>query len=44
LKEYIAVMCIYPGPTDTRMAAGMEMHATFLEHPQKLAETFAAMS
>ena len=24
-KEGIAVMCIYPGPTDTRMAAGMAM-------------------
>ena len=74
-KEGIAVMCIYPGPTDTRMAEGMEMdkptpasvsekafialnqgqlevfpddfakqmYATFLEQPQKLAETFAAM-
>ncbi|MFT4907762.1 MAG: NAD(P)-dependent dehydrogenase (short-subunit alcohol dehydrogenase family) [Oleispira sp.] len=75
LKDDIAVMCIYPGPTDTRMAAGMEMdkpapvsvsekafialsqgqlevfpddfakqmYATFLEHPQQLAKTFAAM-
>lgn len=73
--ENISVMCVYPGPTDTRMAAGMEMdkpaaitvseksfvalnegqlevfpddfakqmYATFLEQPQKLAETFAAM-
>ena len=24
-KEGIIVMCVYPGPTDTRMAAGMEM-------------------
>lgn len=73
--DKISVMCVYPGPTDTRMAAGMEMdkpaaisvsekafaalnegqlevfpddfakqmYATFLDQPQKLAETFAAM-
>lgn len=71
----IAVVCVYPGPTDTRMAEGMEMdkpapvtvskktflalnnnqfevfpddfakqmYATFLDNPQKLAQTFAAM-
>lgn len=74
-KDNISVVCVYPGPTDTRMAAGMEMdkpsaasvsenvfkslsagqmevfpddfskqmHATFLDNPQKLAQTFAAM-
>lgn len=74
-NDNIQVMCVYPGPTDTRMAAGMEMdkpsavsvsekalaalkvnqlelfpddfakqmYATFLESPEKLAQTFAAM-
>ncbi len=73
--DNVQVMCVYPGPTDTRMAAGMEMekpsaasvseisfqalsesqmdvfpddfakqmYATFLDSPEKLAQTFAAM-
>ena len=40
-KEGIAVVCVYPGPTDTRMAAGMEMDKP---HPDTVAQkTFTSL-
>lgn len=49
----ISVVCVYPGPTDTRMAEGQvevfpddfakQMYSTFLDQLQKLAQVFATM-
>lgn len=41
-KDGIQVVCVYPGPTDTRMAAGMEMDKP---KPETVSQkTFAAMA